>query len=205
MVTAFLGSSLLPEPSHLKMNNIATSPALAVDGPVQKAAFKLLAQTYSEQEVEAIWIAWAPHLAPPPDHPLAGGTLLRDTILQALCTPYLTTKHAREAAGRLVNHLATVVATQTFVAHTAADLSDEEMEVTIHPSHPVQAWAYFPLSPSGTCSITCLNPTRGTPTADLGRRWGSHSSIEGRTHARASFIGLVHRLLARLSALAHAI
>jgi len=47
VVTAFLGSSLLPEPSHLKMNNIATSPALAVDGPVQKAACKLLAPTYS--------------------------------------------------------------------------------------------------------------------------------------------------------------
>jgi hypothetical protein len=56
---------------------------------------------------------------------MAGGTLFRDTILQAICTPYPTTKQAREVACVLVNDLAAVVANQTFVAHTAAELSDE--------------------------------------------------------------------------------
>jgi len=87
-----MGSPLLPEPTRLKVGSIATLLALAVDGPVQKAAFKLIAPTYSQQEAEAIWFDWAPHFAPPPDHSLAGGTLLRDTILQVLCTPYPTTK-----------------------------------------------------------------------------------------------------------------
>jgi hypothetical protein len=36
------------------MDNIAASMALAVDGSVQKAAIKLLAPAYSQQEAEAI-------------------------------------------------------------------------------------------------------------------------------------------------------
>ena len=59
VVTAFIGSPLLPEPNPLKVDNIAILLALAVDGPVKKTAFKLLAPTYSQQEAEAIWIAWA--------------------------------------------------------------------------------------------------------------------------------------------------
>jgi len=91
-VTAFVASPLHPEPNQLKVDHVATMLSLAGDGPVHKAAIKLLAPAYSQQEAEAIRTAWAPHLARPPDHPLAGGTLLRDIILQALCTPYPTTK-----------------------------------------------------------------------------------------------------------------
>ena len=86
-VTAFVASPLLPEPTKLGLNLITTLLALAVDGPVHKAVIKLLAPAYSQQEAEAIWTAWAPHLTPPPGHPLAGGTLLRDTIVQSMCTP----------------------------------------------------------------------------------------------------------------------
>ena len=107
------------------MDHIARVLSLAVDGPVHKAAIKLLTPAHYQQESEAIWTVWAPHLAPPPDHPLAGGTLLRDIILQALCTPYPTSKQAREAVGKLVDDIAKVVATQTSVAHTVADLLDE--------------------------------------------------------------------------------
>ncbi len=92
VVTAFIGSPLLPEHTQLMMDNIATLLALAVDGPAQNAALQLLALPYSQQEAEAIWISWAPHFAHSPDHPLVGGTLLRDTIMQALCTPYPTAK-----------------------------------------------------------------------------------------------------------------
>jgi len=80
-VTAFIGSPLLPNPAQLRVDNIATLLALAVEGPAQKAAFKLFSLAYSQQEAEAIWTSWAPHFAPPPDHPLAEGTLLKDTIL----------------------------------------------------------------------------------------------------------------------------
>ncbi len=89
-VTAFIGSPLIPEPDQLKVDNIATMLSLSVEGPAKKAAFRLFAPAYSQQEAEAeaeaIWISRAPHFAPPNDHPLSGGTLLRDTILQALCT-----------------------------------------------------------------------------------------------------------------------
>ena len=145
-VTAFIGSPLLSEYAQLKMDTIATLLALAVEGPVQKAAFELVAPSYSQQEAEAIWTSWAPHFAPPSDHPLAGGTLLRDTILQAICTTYPSAKQTREVAAILVNDLAAVVATHTFVAHTAADLTDEEMEVNTHHSRFTQARAFLHLS-----------------------------------------------------------
>ena len=60
---------------------------------------------------------------------MSEGTLLRNTILRALCTPFPTTKQTKEAAATLVNAVAAVVTTQTFIAHTAVDLDDEEMEV----------------------------------------------------------------------------
>jgi hypothetical protein len=50
VVTAFVASPLLREPTQLKVDHIATLLALAVDGPVQKAAIKLLALAYSHQE-----------------------------------------------------------------------------------------------------------------------------------------------------------
>ena len=48
--------------------------------------------------------------------------------MQSLFTPYPTAKSAREAAGKLVDDIAKAVFTQPFVAHTAADLSEEDME-----------------------------------------------------------------------------
>jgi len=86
-VTAFVASPLLHEPNQLRVDHITTLLVLAVDGPVHKAVVKLLAPAYPQQEAVAIWTTWAPHLAPPFGLPLAGGTLLRDTIVQSMCTP----------------------------------------------------------------------------------------------------------------------
>ena len=61
--------------------------------------------------------------------------MLWDTIVQSMCTPYPPAKSAREAAGELADDIAKAVVTQTFVAHTAANLFDEEMDVLPHPSH----------------------------------------------------------------------
>jgi len=55
--------------------------------------------------------------------------------MQSFCTPYPTTKLAREVAGKLFDDIAKAVVTQTFATHTAADLSDKEMEVTPRSSH----------------------------------------------------------------------
>jgi hypothetical protein len=92
VVTAFMVSPLLPEPNHLRVDYITTLLALAVDGPVHKAAIKLLALAYFQQEAAAIWLAWAPHLAPPLGHLLAKGTPLPETIMQSTCTPTLQPK-----------------------------------------------------------------------------------------------------------------
>ena len=108
----------------------------------------------------------------------------------------------------MVDDLAQAVATQTFVAHTAAGLSDEEMEVIIHPSHFVLVWAYLPPSShslSGARSITGLNPPRGTPAEDFGRRRGIRTSKKRHTNSMAPFLGLAQQLLAILATLAHAI
>ncbi len=56
-------------------------------------------------------MAWALHFAPPPDHPMAGGTLLRATILRALCIHFPTAKQVKWAAAILVKDLAAVVDT----------------------------------------------------------------------------------------------
>jgi hypothetical protein len=206
-VTAFIGSPLLPEPAQLRVDHIATLMALAVEGPIQNAAFKLLALAYSQQEVGAIWTACAPHLAPPPYHPLACGTLLRDAILHTLCTPYSPAKRARETTGKLVDGIVKAVTTQTFVAHTTADLSYEEMEVIIHFSHFVQIWAYLLLSSHSRCRtrfITRLNPPRETA-KDSGRRRGIHTFTNGPTNSRSPSVGLAQQLLALIATLARAI
>jgi hypothetical protein len=104
--------------------------ALAVDGPKHKATIQLLAPAYSQKEAESIWTVWASRLSPPLDHPLAEGTLLQETVLQNLLTPFPSTKLSREAAKKLVDDIAKAVTIQTFVTHTATDISDEEMEVT---------------------------------------------------------------------------
>ncbi len=124
-----------------------------------------------------------------------------------LCTPFTIANQVKEAAAILVNEPAAAIATQTFAAHTAADIADEEMEATTHPSLFVQARAYLPLSyhsPSGTCSTTGINSPRRTPANALGRRRGSHTSIEGRKSDRALVVVLAHWLLDRLATLAHA-
>ena len=63
------------------VDHIIALLALAVDGHVHKAAVKLLASAYSQQEAEAVLFAWAPNLGPFPNDPLARGMLLRDTII----------------------------------------------------------------------------------------------------------------------------
>jgi hypothetical protein len=182
-VTAFMAFPLLLEPNQLRADHIIALMALAVDGHVHKAAIKLLAPAYSQQEAEAIWTAWAPHHAPSPGHPLAGGTLLLETIMQSLYTPYPTAKLARDAADRLLNDIAKAVVTHTFVAHTAADLPDEEMEVLPHPSRFGHIQSYFqPLGHSlhGSCCRTSMIPPRRTPSRSLAKRTGDTRQPEAR-------------------------
>jgi hypothetical protein len=83
-----------------------------------------------------------------------------------LVHPYPTTKSAREAAGKLVDDIAEAVVSPTFVAHMAADLSDEDMEVLPHHSRFGNIRHYFqPLGHSlrGSCCPTGLIPPRRTP------------------------------------------
>jgi len=126
--------------------------------------------------------------------------------MQSLCTPYPTTKLAREADGKLVDDIAKAVVTHTFVAHTAADLSDEEMELIPHPSHFGHVRCYFqPLGHSfrGSCCPTCMIPARWTPIGEMCRKHGRHTSTGGPTPHRAPFAGLAHIDLVRTAALAN--
>jgi len=98
-----------------------------------------------------------------------------------LCTPYPTAKSARKAACKLVDDIAKVVVTHASVAHTAEDLSDEEMEVLPHPSHFGYIRSYSP-PPSHSLReprcITSMIPPQGTPIGETARNRGSHTPTE---------------------------
>jgi len=73
---------------------------------------------------------------------------------------------AREAANKLVDEIAKAVLTQSFVAHTAADMSDEEIEVTFCASHSdhTRSHLYLPdHSSRGPRCPTSLTLPRRTP------------------------------------------
>ena len=181
-VTAFVASPLLFEPTQLRLNHITALLALAVDGPVHKVAIKLLAQAYSQQEAETIWTAWAPHLAPAPGRPLAGGTLLRDTIMQSVCTRYPTTKSAKEVAGKLVDDIAKAVVTQTFVHHTAADFFDERGDESTTPPLPFRPRSDLLSTPRPLLPRIVLPNMPDSPKEDPNRGYlhGRHTSKEVR-------------------------
>ena len=101
-----------------------------------------------------------------------------------LCTPYPTAKSAREAAGKLVDDIAKAVVTQAFVAHTADDLSDEEMEILPHPSRFGHIRSYSPPpghSPREPRCITGPIPPLGTPIRETARSRGSHTPTKSQT------------------------
>ena len=190
------------------MDHITALLARVADGPVHKAAIKLLAPAYSQQEAEAVWTAWAPHLGPPPDHPLARGTLIQDTIIQSLCTPYPTAELAREAANKLVNDIAKAVLTQIFVAHTAEDLSDEEMEVTFRASHSDHTRSHFYLPVQSPCGPRCptgLALPRITPIGESCRNHERYLSPGHHAPRPTLSAGLAQSFLALIAAIASAI
>ncbi len=87
-----------------------------------------------------IWEKWAPYIAPPEGHPLAGGDLAKDLIVAALCKPSPTAKQAGAAARTLIDAIANAITTQVFIDHTAQDLEEEDegnMTVTRTPPHPL--------------------------------------------------------------------
>jgi len=151
-------------------------------------------------------MAWAPHLAPPYDHLLAGGTLLRETIMLTICTPYPIAKSVRAApVDKIVDDIAKAVITHAFVAHMTEDLSDEEIEILPHPSHFGYIRSYSP--PLGhslrePLCITCLIPPQGTPIGENARSHGSHTPTESPAPHRTSYVELALRLLVRKAALA---
>jgi hypothetical protein len=56
-VTPLMASPFLLEPNQLRVDHITALLALAVGGPVHKAAIKLLAPAYPQLEAKAIWTA----------------------------------------------------------------------------------------------------------------------------------------------------
>jgi hypothetical protein len=121
---------------------------------------------------------------------LARGTLLREAIIHSLCIPYPTTKPAREAAKKLVDDIANAVLTQIFVAQTAPDLSDGEMEVTLCASHLDNIWSHIHLPDHSPCGSRCPRslPSHGEP--PLGRPAGTTEKIseEDTLHIAIAFI-----------------
>ena len=88
--TAFIGSPLLPEPEQLIMGHISSLMALITrgDGPICVKFVQLLSMEYDFPTATLIWETWAPYIAPPVGHPLAGHDLAKDLVLATLCKPF---------------------------------------------------------------------------------------------------------------------
>jgi hypothetical protein len=109
---------------------------LSVDnGEVQKQAVILLSMEYDQGAADMIWQAWAPHISPPEEHPLAVGTLAKDMVMATLFKPFPTAKLARAGATALIDAITDAITTQTFIDHTVQDL-DEETEMEVLYSSP---------------------------------------------------------------------
>ena len=88
--TAFIGSPLLPEPEQLILGHISSLMALMAggDGPACMKVVQLLSMEYDLPTATLIWETWAPYIAPPVGHPLAGHDLAKDLVLATLCKPF---------------------------------------------------------------------------------------------------------------------
>ena len=108
-------------------------------------------------------------------------------------TPYPSAKLAREVASKLVDDIAKAVTTQIFVAHTATDPSDEEMEIMLGSSHFDHIWTYSHLpglSPCGSCCPTCKTHTRRPPIGETCRSLKRNFSAINPAHQLAPSAGL---------------
>jgi hypothetical protein len=86
--------------------------------------------------------------------------------MQNVLTPYPSAKLASEAASYLVDNIAKVVLTPTFMTHTATDLSDEEMKVkpwALHFDHEWSPSHLHGLSPCGSFFSIGLTLPQTTP------------------------------------------
>ena len=135
-VTAFLASPLLLEADELRIDHISALMVLisADNGGVQKQAIILLSMEYDQGTAYLIWQAWAPHISPPEEHPLAVGTLAKDLVMATLITPFPTAMLAKSGATALTDAIADAISPQTFIDHKDQDLDEEtEMEVLNTP------------------------------------------------------------------------
>jgi len=73
--------------------------------PTHKQVVKILSLEYDLPTANLIWEAWAPYIAPPEGHPLAGVDLAKDLVVATLCKPFSTAKLAKAAAKTLVDAL----------------------------------------------------------------------------------------------------
>jgi len=141
--------------------------ALAVDGPIHKAAIKLLAQAYPHQEAESVWDAWAPHLSSPPTTRWPRARYFGTQVCKPCAPPAPRPSwRGRLPANSSMIYIEKAVLTQIFVTHTATDLSDEEMGVTPCVPHFDHVWfkSYFrDFSPCGSFFLAGLTLPHRTP------------------------------------------
>jgi hypothetical protein len=73
---------------------------------------------YDQGAADLIWYAWAPHISPPKEHPLAVGTLAKDLVMATLLKPFPTAKMARARATTLIDAIMYAITTQMFIDRT---------------------------------------------------------------------------------------
>ena len=77
---------------------------------------------------------------------MSGGTKAKDVVMATLLKPFPMATLAKAAAAALIDALAVVITTQTFIDHTVQDLEEKETEMEVtHTS------LSLPPVPSGPC------------------------------------------------------
>ena len=86
------------------------------------------------EEAANIWLAWEPHIWPPPTHSLIAGTQARDTILIVLCVEYNTAENAEGNCLAFLDFVVAYILQETLTAHTVVTLTEEAIAVGLLPS-----------------------------------------------------------------------
>jgi len=115
---------------------------------------------------------------------------------------------ARDIASKLFDDIAKAVLANTFVAHTAKDLFDEEMEVNFFASHPDHTRSHFHLpdhSPCGPRYPASMTLPRRTPIGETCRNHERELSARHHVPHPTLSAGLAQSFLTLTVALASAI
>ena len=154
-MAAFQEATFLPDPSQLRLDRIAALMALLLGEPLRTSALELLYPSYTSADSTYIWPVWEPHIRPPKIHPLAEGTLTRDTVLALLRRDYIASEDAAGDNQALTNLVVISIPVETFILYTVVTLQEEERAVRT-PSYPYPLLGFLAFLPFNNGALAAI-------------------------------------------------